>query len=338
MKKTVLIFCAAILIVCIWQLLHRRTREIANETSSTNSASQVQQNSIAPNSVNSSSSATVPRINASTPLTDVEKSNIFRQEVLAKWQGSINFYGKVIDEDSNPVEGASIHLQWVEEPTEAGNRHADILSDAEGLFFLTGQRGLDLGVFVGKKGYYTSRGDTHSFNYGPLRGPSFPADSLNPVIFHLKRKGQGVALITSQRGVHLKVDVDVPRDNVPVWVDFFQKQAGATGQLEISQIKPPWQTATNWSYSLSIPDGGLIENQDEYQFVAPTAGYQSTVEYDFSKDETNWTTQVTKQFYIAFGEPRKYGWLRVESNLAQETVFLTYAINPSGSQNLEPAQ
>jgi hypothetical protein len=338
MKKTVLIFYVVVLIICVWLLLHRRTREIANETSSTNSASQVQQNSIISNSVNSNSSATVPRLNASVPLTDVEKSNAYTQAVLAKWQGPINFYGKVIDENSNPVEDASIHFQWVEEPTEAGNRHADVLSDVEGLFSLTGQRGLDLGVFVGKQGYYSSRRDGNSFNYGPLRGPSFPADPLNPVIFHLKKKEQGVVLITSKHGMQLKVDVDVPRNNVPVWVDFFQKQAGATGQLEISQTKPPWQTATNWSYSLSIPDGGLIENQDEYQFVAPITGYQPMVEYDFSKEETNWTTQVTKQFYIAFGEPRKYGWLRVESNLAQETVFLTYAINPTGSQSLEPSQ
>lgn len=49
-------------------------------------------------------------------------------------------------------------------------------------------------------------------------------------------------------------------------------------------------------------------------------------------------TQVSKQFYITFGQPRRYGWLRIESNLAQETVFLTYAINPTGSRNLEPGQ
>jgi len=139
-------------------------------------------------------------------------------------------------------------------------------------------------------------------------------------------------------GLTIKLDaqVRIPKDNTPVRVDFFQKQVSATGQLEISQDKPPWQTATNWSFSLSIPAGGLIENQDEFQFEAPESGYQPTVEFDFTKGETNWTTQVTKQFYIVFGEPRKYGWLRIESNIAQETVFLTYAINPDGSRNLEP--
>ncbi len=60
------------------------------------------------------------------------------------------------------------------------------------------------------------------------------------------------------------------------------------------------------------------------------------VGYHFTKSKTNWTTQVSKQFCITFGQPRKYGWLRIESNLAQETIFLTYAINPAGSRNLEP--
>jgi len=57
------------------------------------------------------------------------------------------------------------------------------------------------------------------------------------------------------------------------------------------------------------------------------------VEYRFTKSETK---RVTKPFYVTLGQPRKYGWLRIESNLAQETIFLTYAINPSGSKNLEP--
>jgi hypothetical protein len=56
------------------------------------------------------------------------------------------------------------------------------------------------------------------------------------------------------------------------------------------------------------------------------------------KGESDWATQITKTYYIAFGQPRKYGWLRVNANIAQQTVFLQYVINPSGSRNLEPAQ
>ncbi len=45
---------------------------------------------------------------------------------------------------------------------------------------------------------------------------------------------------------------------------------------------------------------------------------------------------VTLATIVTFGEPRRFGWLRIESDLAQETVFLSYAINPSGSRDLEP--
>lgn len=157
------------------------------------------------------------------------------------------------------------------------------------------------------------------------------------MVFSLRKKGTGAELITSEKGMRPNVAVRAPRDRVPVKVDFFEKQASPNGQLEIRQHKPPLREATEWSFRLNIPDGGFVENSDEFQFEAPESGYKATVEYHFTKGETNWTTQVNKQFYIAFGQPRKYGWLRIESNLGQETVILTYAINPSGSRNLEPA-
>jgi hypothetical protein len=96
------------------------------------------------------------------------------------------------------------------------------------------------------------------------------------------------------------------------------------------------QQATNWSFHMSIPAGGFIEEADAFPFTAPETGYQTTVDLNFVKGEPDWVTQITKTYYIAFGQPQKYGWLRVEANIAQQTVFLTYAINPTGSRNLEP--
>jgi hypothetical protein len=275
--------------------------------------------------------------NAVAALKALGTSNAVDPRILADWQAPIEFYGKVVDDSGNPVVGATAGFHWVEVPTAEGNRATNTESDADGLFSLQNALGLNLGVSVSKEGYYSSRRDNDSFRYGSLGGgDKFLPDSLNPVAFHLRKKGQGTELITSESALRPEVDVRVPKDNTPVRVDFFQKQASPTGQLEISQNKPPIQGATSWSFSLSIPDGGLVENQDEFQFAAPDSGYQSTVKYGFAEGDTNWTRQVTKQFYIVFGQPRKYGWLRIESNLAQETVFLTYAINPSGSQNLEP--
>jgi hypothetical protein len=190
-------------------------------------------------------------------------------------------------------------------------------------------------VDVSKDGYYTSHATPNGYTY---LNQGFQPDPQNPVAYILRQKQQGTELVTSDNGSRPNLAIRVPNDNTQVRVDFFQKQASQTGQLEISQNKPPWREATNWSFRLSIPNGGLIENQDEFQFEAPDANYQSKIEYRFAKGTTNWTTHVTKQFYIALGQPPDYGWLRVESDLAQQTVLITYAINPTGSRNLEPME
>jgi hypothetical protein len=270
------------------------------------------------------------------PASPQQTSNDLQQRILADWQRKIDFYGKVVDENSNPIAGANVGFGWSETPTEEGERRTNTLSDREGLFSLRDQRGPSLDVSVSKPGYASSHNGQWGFIYA--HGvKKYVADPLNPVLFVLHKKGEGAQLVTSQTGMRLEVLVDVPPDRTSVTVDLLQKKVSGNGQLVISQFKPPFPQATNWSFSLRIPDGGFIENHDEFQYQAPESNYQPTLEFDFSKSGTNWVTEVTKQFYITFGEPRKYGWLRIESNLQQETVFLTYAINPTGSRNLEPA-
>ena len=340
MRKRIWIPLVVILGICLLLLVKlKQPRQSAlpeQSQASTNQAAQPEQSKTAENfkPPTAPMTKTVPP-SAEPPASELS-SNAVWERTLARWQAPIEFYGKVVDENTNPVADAMASFHWVEAPTADGNRSTNIKSDSGGLFSLHDALGLTLAVSVGKEGYYSSRRDNDSFSYGSVAVGHFSPDSQNPVIFHLRKKSQGVELLTSQNGMRPDVWVRVSKDNTPVRVDFFQKQASATGQLEIRQNKPPWQGATNWSFRLSIPDGGLVENQDEFQFTAPDTGYQPTVEYHFAKGETDWTTQVAKQFYIAFGQPRKYGWLRIESNLAQETVFLTYAINPTGSRNLEP--
>jgi hypothetical protein len=86
---------------------------------------------------------------------------------------------------------------------------------------------------------------------------------------------------------------------------------------------------------MSIPDGGFIEQDDEFPFEAPESGYKPSVEFEFRAGETNWTQNLHKRYYIAFGEPPKYGWIDVETGIYRG-VSLSYAINPSGSRYLEP--
>jgi hypothetical protein len=326
-----------ILIFAFWLAKHKQTPEKPSASDSASSATAGTQ-TLAQSPQEESQSPTHKTISAigdqsADPRT--MNSNDFYQWWVTQGRVPIEFYGKVIDENSNAVSGAGVNFTWDEKPMGLEHKTHVTHTDSEGLFSLHNARGSILEVAVSKEGYYTPPPGSQGFSYA--MEPRFSPDPLNPIVFKLKKKGQGVELITSDNGMRKNVAVRIPKDSVPVRVDLFQKQASPTGQLEISQNKPPWRDATNWSFSMSIPDGGLIEHSDEFPFAAPDTGYRPTISVQFEKSETNWTTHFTGNYYISVGEPRKYGWLHIESDIAQETVFLTYAINPSGSRNLEPA-
>jgi hypothetical protein len=338
MRARILLPCVVLIAVCLWFLLRPAAEQhiatVSHETTPTTDK-RLSQPAQAQTAERSHASA-VDSPSATNSATDSNRA--FRQklteQMTEQWRAPVEFYGRVVDENANPVAGASIEFSC-NDLSASGTSYYHTKSDTNGLFSIGGIQGKILGVKASKEGYYSYLPFGDNFLYAG-GSETFVPHPNDPVVFHLRKKGQGVELITSDNGIRLKVDVRLPRDNTPVRVDFLQKQSGPAGQLEISQNKPPWHDATGWSFRMSIPDGGFVENEDTFQFEAPETNYKSTVEYRFTKSETNWTTQVSKQFYIVFGQPRKYGWLRIESNLAQETVFLTYAINPSGSRNLEP--
>ncbi len=132
----------------------------------------------------------------------------------------------------------------------------------------------------------------------------------------------------------------IPRDGTPVNIDLLTQNIGNTGQVKISELKPEyqsWKLATNWSFRMEIAEGGFLEQNDDFPFEAPTSGYQSVVNFQFQKDGTNWTEGINKKFYIKFGSPARYGRFQVQTTISNGGALITYAINPDGSRNLEPA-
>jgi hypothetical protein len=347
MRKSLLIICGLVLAVCFWLLLRKplsqlEVKQAEIEQTATNQTvvlkgPQAGQASAERNPIKSQSQRDGKDFFRALGIDTNSRTPIAEQML----QKPIDFYGKVIDENSNAVSGASIAFRWDDLTAPDWTRTSSTLSDADGLFSLNGKRGATLTVSASKEGYYTSRSDTDSFYF--VFAPNnqvYSPDQSNPIIFHLHKKGQGADLVTSANGLQTSLAALVPLNGAPLSVDLLQQKVGGSGDLELSQVKPDrshWQSATNWSFHMNIPTGGFIEQADAFPFIAPEGGYQTTVDLNFVKGEPDWKTQITKTYYIAFGQPRKYGWFRVEANIAQQTVFLTYAINPSGSRNLEPA-
>lgn len=275
----------------------------------------------------------------------------------------INFYGQVVDENNRPVAGATGHFEWDDTTT---NKHSsEVTSDTAGLFALSNAFGISLDVSVFKSGYYSSRKNRYAQyfkysqpNFDTFYGTSefFKPDSSRPIVYYLRKIGVGAeALVTSQHGMRESFWPKVPKDGTPVKIDLLNQKTG-DGPLEISQTKPdypehggtierlsPWDraklaSATNWSVTMKISDGGLIEENDEFPFNPPETGYQPVIALNFQHGQTNWTQQVIKDYYIKFGSPPLYGQLQLETSINQATVILRYVINPDGSRNLEPKQ
>lgn len=264
-------------------------------------------------------------------------SNVVRvgeERYLEKAIRPIEFYGKVIDQSEQPIEGADAQFSRTYTSPPVSKK-----TDINGQFFLTGTTGRYLSVEVSKPGYYATKSNRMSFDYSPELALDFHRPDPNkPVIFELRKKGPGTELITSQYGMSPELKVQPPRDDTRVMVDLLNRKVGQGGQLQISQIKPDFsknEAVKEWSFRMTIPDGGFVEHNDEFPFEAPESGYQAMIEFHFKVGETNWTSILKKQYYIVFGQPRRFGRLSLETEIIAQSVHLQYAINPDGTRNLE---
>ena len=125
-----------------------------------------------------------PKLPKGVTIADVSNVNY----MISVWSMTIpprpiNFYGKVVDENDQPVSGATAHFIWDggvtnNNPrpfTDTGKISADVTTDSAGLFSLTNAIGTELDVSVGKAGYYISRRSrgVQYFKYSKMNLDSF---------------------------------------------------------------------------------------------------------------------------------------------------------------------
>jgi hypothetical protein len=340
MRPRILIFCGLVLAVCVWFLLRQAPQQPKTELPEVQApltnqplASQPAPPAKAAPAQNPAPSQPPPAVAAAAVHRgSPEGINEMQQQALADWQRPIEFYGRVVDENTNPVAGASITFGWSEQPKQEAARKATTTSDAEGLFALHGERGPALDVWVGKEGYYASHRGQWGFSY--LNG--FSSDPMNPVIFLLRKKGTGENLI----GV--KQNYRVARDGTPLGIDLATGKAttGGSGDFVVQcwtddQGKASGQKY-DWHCVVTIPGGGVVPTDEEFPFQAPENGYVPTNGIAMLADGTNWTSDVDLKFYYRLADGR-YGRMTFSMIAGgQHFCMIDSVLNPSGSRNLEP--
>jgi hypothetical protein len=255
----------------------------------------------------------------------------------AEWKTPIRFFGKVVDETSRPVADATIHFQWTD-LSEGGTSHAQSMSDATGYFYLNGVRGKRLSVSVSKEDYYASQEQSYkSFEFSnPGEDIYYEPDPNNPILFHLRKKGEGATLVKKS------IKVVLPGEGSSAKVDLTTGKVSSGGQLQVQAWKPwpprPMSPHYDWKVTLTIQSGGFVEAHEEFAFEAPETVYNESFEVNMPATAGDaWRVSAEKTLYFVYGEPKKYGRLNFHTDGNSRYVFLDYVLNPSGSRNLEDA-
>jgi hypothetical protein len=262
------------------------------------------------------------------------------QKGLEEWKTPIQFYGKVVDDHTNPVQAAQISFDCNDlSPKGTSLYHAQ--SDANGLFSIRGITGKLLGVKVSKDGYYSYQPFGADFYYAG-QNQNFVPDPANPVTFRLKKKGLAEPLVHIHAPMGGGKGFKVSKEGTPLEISLTKGTITPLGQGDLrvqcwtdDQSKLPGQKY-NWKCQIAIPNGGISQSTNDLDFQAPVDGYQpiDVIEMPVTL-ETGWASRAKRNYFLRLASGN-YARITFEMIAGGDHFFLLESfLNPSGSRNLE---
>jgi len=324
-KTKLLAVGVAVLFIVLWAILHPKPK----------SADQLAQSKPSP----------TPQAAAAIgapPLTQdqVEKNKAVIKQVENAFATPIAFYGRVIDQNGAPVGAASVGYAPIDNFLASTTRYTGV-SDANGYFSIEGVKGVALSVGVGKQGYYAvddkydkspSSAATFAYGMGPDSYRQSPPTKDKPAIFVLHKMGKTEPLVRVEKSTR------IPKDGTSVSVDLMNGSLSSDGSFRVEA----WTQAPTsgrkfaWRCRVSVPGGGLIERKGEFDFEAPSDGYEESVEITIPQDAEQWTSQQQRNYFVRLQDNR---YARVNFRMiagGNHYFILESFLNPKpGSRNLE---
>jgi hypothetical protein len=247
------------------------------------------------------------------------------------WKQPIDFYGRVVDESNQPVAGASVDYTW---STIAKNGTLTKQDEADALgAFSIHEKGKRISITVSKEGYYTPRNEKlRSFEYANPGDGLFTPDIANPVVFHLRKKGQADPLIKSEQKIKIALGSQVPFD-----LKTCRTNSGdATIEFELIKNKGGNTNRTEWVFRITALNGGTQFATNEFSFLAPTNDYQSSIDMTLDSPRPEDWRNNGYSGGVAFVKTGA-GFGKVEIRMVPRSSYfrLVSYFNPSGSRNLE---
>lgn len=244
-----------------------------------------------------------------------------------EWKMPIEFYGRVLDDQDQPVAGATVSTEWTDLSKE-GSSERILLTDAVGLFSLTGITGKNLGVRVKKDGYRPYHANRSSYEYAAYFETDWHVPDRNkPVIFRLRKNRKTEPLI--KREFLLPVEIGQP-------ATFAMDPKNPDAPKVVFELLTNAQIRDKqWSARISVPGGGLQATLEEFPFEAPESGYETSGFSDYNTPKPVALSGIYEGGVFFVHNPKGYG--RVELKMVPGNAYTRVISfwNPSGSRNLE---
>jgi len=248
----------------------------------------------------------------------------------------IEFYGRVIDQDSNAISGATIKIgvsHWymlnpLTQQLGAKVIQLEQTSDTDGRFEFHGTTGDGFGVQIIRGGYEMEQSKS---GFGSTAG-----SYGNPEVFKMWSTNVHEQLIAGNKSfpvtpdgrpyfINLTDDTisEVDNGDLKVWIQY-------TNQTVRGQLY-------DWSCGIEVINGGLMEQGlGSPMFQAPTDGYAPKFEIHGQIKGGQRSDSGDRQFYLKLKNGQEYGQMTIDlhapfNNEIPGLIRLSYVINPSGS-------
>lgn len=245
----------------------------------------------------------------------------------------IEFYGKVVDQDNQPIVDARVDLVW---SVTGGTDSRMVKSGKDGRFSIIGIQGKGISVDVFKEGYHVGIEGKGGFEYAAFFEDIFHvANPNNPVVFQLLKKGDSEPMYKWYPTADLTVD------GKATWLDIKTGRIAATGDVSFSVLRDTGPDSRMSGYKLRVVaanGGGIaLSEGEEFMFLAPSEGYQPSLEIVQKAGDPQFKVSQNLRFYLKTPDGK---FAAIKADVAQFNIpaaglqTLIY-FNPSGSRNLE---
>jgi hypothetical protein len=255
----------------------------------------------------------------------------------------VEFYGLVIDQDSNSLTGVNVKgsIQQLTTPNPEGmelgetNIPFERITGTDGRFEINGLNGESLDLASIQKGGYEAEPTKHGFG-------SSSGSYEQPMLFKMWSTNIHEQLITGEKKFQI-----VP-DGRPYVIDLVKGTIAESGDGNLKVwVKRPdpiiYGKRYDWSCEVdTINSGGLLQEADAgaSMYQAPADGYTASFSYNENASADGWgDTTGAQRFYVRLKNGQEYGRISIEleayyNSQIPSLIQISYAINPSGSRIL----